>query len=112
MADIYLGCVQQAYHKDTANQIANVDAIPLYMSCLTKAVNELQLRGLTVWTKLVQGNMANLSASDRCTVPSLLHRTSAAYCRLTLKSSLSDKYRACQSCRLLPLHKKHATPCL
>ena len=47
--------------------IANVDAVPLYLSCLRKAAPELQLRGLQIWRKLLQHNMANLSASDRCT---------------------------------------------
>lgn len=48
------------------------------MLCLSKAEAELQLRGLMVWTKLVQGNMANLSASDRCTACSMLS-THVAY---------------------------------
>lgn len=45
--------------------IANVDAVPLYLHCLQRAAPELQLRGLQIWRKLLQSNMANLSASDR-----------------------------------------------
>lgn len=45
--------------------IANVDAVPLYLHCLGRAAPELQLRGLQIWRKLLQSNMANLSAADR-----------------------------------------------
>lgn len=45
--------------------IANVDAVPLYLHCLRRAAPELQLRGLQIWRKLLQSNMANLSAADR-----------------------------------------------
>ena len=45
--------------------IANVDAVPLYLQCLRKAAPELQLRGMQIWRKLLQSNMANLSAADR-----------------------------------------------
>ena len=57
--------VQQAYHAEHTMTIANTEAVPLYLHCLIKAAPELQLRGLEVWKKLLQGNMANLSASDR-----------------------------------------------
>ncbi len=57
--------LQQAYHADKTMTIANVEAVPLYLHCLRKAAPDLQLRGLVVWKKLLQGNMANLSASDR-----------------------------------------------
>lgn len=57
--------LQQQYHDNQAMTIANADAVPLYLSCLRKAAPELQLRGLQIWRKLLQSNMANLSASDR-----------------------------------------------
>ena len=60
--------MQQAYHKGKVTQIANWDAIPLYMHCLRRAAPNLQLLGLAVWTHLVDGNMANLAASDRCCI--------------------------------------------
>ena len=57
--------LQHAYRADQPMTVANVEAMPLYLHCLRKAAPELQLRGLAVWTKLLRGNMANLSASDR-----------------------------------------------
>ena len=57
--------MQQKYREDAVMTIANVDAVPLYLHCLQKAAPELQLRGLQIWRKLLQSNMANLSASDR-----------------------------------------------
>ena len=57
--------LQQKYRADAIMTIANVDAVPLYLHCLQRAAPELQLRGLQIWRKLLQSNMANLSASDR-----------------------------------------------
>ncbi|KAL0021859.1 hypothetical protein WJX77_009077 [Trebouxia sp. C0004] len=57
--------LEQAYHVDQSMTICNVEAVPLYLHCLRQAAPELQLRGLQVWKKLLQGNMANLSAADR-----------------------------------------------
>ncbi len=64
--------VQQAYHADQSMTIGNVEAVPLYLHCLRQAAPDLQLRGLQVWKKLLQGNMANLSAADRSALPYLL----------------------------------------
>ncbi|DBA78126.1 TPA: hypothetical protein ACH3X2_008097 [Trebouxia sp. C0005] len=57
--------LEQAYHADQSMTVGNVEAMPLYLHCLRQAAPELQLRGLQVWKKLLQGNMANLSAADR-----------------------------------------------
>lgn len=59
--------LQQKYREDGVMTIANVDAVPLYLHCLRRAAPELQLRGLQIWRKLLQNNMANLSAADRYT---------------------------------------------
>ena len=61
--------LQQAYHADQSMTIGNVEAVPLYLHCLRQAAPDLQLRGLQVWKKLLQGNMANLSAADRSALP-------------------------------------------
>ncbi|KAL3142038.1 hypothetical protein ABBQ32_004670 [Trebouxia sp. C0010 RCD-2024] len=57
--------LEQKYREDSVMTIANVDAVPLYLHCLRRAAPELQLRGLQIWRKLLQSNMANLSAADR-----------------------------------------------
>ncbi len=67
--------LQQAYHADQSMTIGNVEVVPLYLHCLRQAAPELQLRGLQVWKKLLQGNMANLSAADRSALPCLLYST-------------------------------------
>lgn len=69
--------LQQKYREGAVMTIANVDAVPLYLHCLQKAAPELQLRGLQIWRKLLQSNMANLSASDRYI---LLHKAAVLCC--------------------------------
>ena len=46
--------------------VANVHAVRLMFQCLQSAQQPVQERMLRIWQGLVAGNMANLSACERC----------------------------------------------